>query len=158
MQAVAASSTAMQAVINSSTAMQAVAASSTAMQAVINSNNAKNALLNNYSVLMYNCNTLWNTCQRLQTKFAGAEDTVSNLNAKIPSNCIVFATLGEYDNNQHTGKTRIRHRTGQYSSYYGSRIKTNMDQVTASNIDVITFDGCAFEENGDGFATVACFG
>ena len=158
MQAVAASSTAMQAVAASSTAMQAVINSSTAMQAVINSNNAKNAFLNSYSVMWENREALWDAAQKMQSKFNEAADAVAGLNAKIPSNCIVFAALGQYNNDSHKGRARIKHRNGAYSSYYASKVFANTKNVTKSNFDVITFDGCTFEEDGDGFATVACFG
>ena len=158
MNAVAASSTAMNAVAASSTAMNAVAASSTAMNAVIASDNAKNALLNNYNTLLANREALWDAAQKMQLKLSSNADTVSGLNTQIPANCIVFAALGTYDNGTHKGRARIKHRNGFYSSYFGSRVNVSTKTVTKSNFDVITFDGCTFEEEGDGFATVACFG
>ncbi len=158
MQAVIASFTAMQAVAANPAAMQAVIANSAAMQAVIASDNAKNALLNNYNVLLSNREALWDAAQKLQLKLSSNADNVSGLNTQIPANCIVFAALGTYDNEKHKGQARIKHRNGFYSSYFGRRVNESTKTVTKSNFDVITFDGCTFEEEGDGFATVACFG
>ena len=85
-------------------------------------------------------------------KQTSSQDGVTALNQICSgNNKIVFVCLGSYNNN---GGTRIKHRNGSIARDYTNDYKQPTNLAVNS---AVSFGGCTFEENGDGYASVEVY-
>lgn len=139
--------------------------SSKALRLIVDSQTARTTLMDNNSIFQENKRTMYDTIRRDSSRWTIQhfhDDSVSNVaNRVTKENIFVFFCAGAYGSGGADRRVSVYHRNNKEAIPHTNDVEHLNTKAHESNplpvVSGVSFGGCRFHEQGDGYVTVDAF-